>query len=197
MKGLIRRALTVIALSAFLPAAASATTLFFEDFEGDLSQWGPNYSGVIVNDPLDGGNKALAFRLLKGGGDIFSQWINNPTGSYILSFDYLGRCDTDNCGGFIKTEFLPWQGTTAPYPDTLPDTRQWVHLEFAYTGGIHDRIIIEDWIGSYGRAGDVFFDNIELTDAGGSTRSVPEPATLTLFGLGLMGLGLKGRKKKS
>src|SRR5579883_2503521 len=55
---------------------ADATVLFSDSFQGTLSQWtgqhGGSTSGVIVNDPLGGGGKALTFNSLDSGGDLFT-----------------------------------------------------------------------------------------------------------------------------
>jgi hypothetical protein len=185
--------------TSLVATSSSALTLFYEDFESDLSQWGSAngiFSGVIVDDPLNpGSNKAVTFTQLWGGGDITTPWIHNPTGQYTLSFDYLGTCGHSDCGGFIWNDITGWNGTNGQYPDTLPDTGKWEHLSFTFSGAHMTRIFLEDWNGSGGFAGDAFFDNIELTDANGSTRAVSEPASIALLGLGLLGLGFIRRQK--
>ena len=192
---------------------APAVTLFSENFESDLSAWtgksGGNHHGQIVSDPLDSGNKVLNFTALNAGGDIFTATTFDSTTSddFILSFYYLGL-DTgsgtpDNLGGFIGySEGLPgshhWLGGTGGgYPDLLPDTGQWEQVIIPFTVGGNIHLMLEDFSGSGGIAGDAYFDNIVLTDLKG-TSPVPVPGTILLFSTGLAGLAgvrLRNRKK--
>lgn len=186
-----------------------ANTIFFEDFEDNLSRWvgkdGGAHNGVIATDPIEG-DRALTFTALNYGGDIFT----NQTffaDSYILSFDYLGTCSTGDCGGFIgysynlnpkydiavyplgDSEWLGGTGGISIYPDLLPDTGVWEHvtINFSTIQSVGAYLMLEDFVTSNPYYGDVFFDNILLTDSAGAT-TVPEPSTLFLFGSGLVGL---------
>lgn len=188
----------LVGLTLYFPKSALGATLFFEDFEADLSAWygknGGSHNGVIVNDPLSS-DYALTFSALDAGGDIFTQDIF-PTGNYILSFDYLGTCGDDDCGGFIGINYavpgsggLWLAGTTVgsgvnPYPDILPDTGQWEHMSIAFSASQNFHLMLEDFSGSGGTYGDVYFDNILLADA----SPIPEPSTIFLLASGLIGL---------
>jgi len=147
-------------------------------------------------------------------GDIFSTAtsFSSTSGSYILSFDYLGLDSgpgiDGNLGGFIGYSYgLPgyshvWLAGTSPTSGANPillDDGLWHHYTIPFTStmtqSIH--IMVEDFSGSGGIAGDAYFDNIILTDANGPTV-IPEPATFFLLGLGLVGLlgfNYKRRKK--
>lgn len=77
-----------LALAATVCASASAATLFANSFQGNLSQWGPVGSAVIVADPLVSGGKALAFNVATGGGDIFAaqSYLATTGNSFTLSY---------------------------------------------------------------------------------------------------------------
>ncbi len=195
-------------LAILLLASASisnASTLFFEDFESGLAQWSDAYQGFnaqTVVDPQNGSNQVLNFTALRGGGDLFSSnaFTSTTSNSFILSFDYLGTCSTGNCGGFIGASSTTgggahtWLGgTTSPYPDLLPDTGDWEHVSISFTSSFAIHLMLEDWSGSHGVAGDAYFDNILLTDANGPTlSSIPVPAAVFLFAPALIGfMGLR------
>lgn len=197
-------AAVVFVVSLLFCVNAIGATLFFEDFENrDLSNnWtgkndGP-YSGIVVPDPIESDN-ALTFENFTVQGDIFTkQTFSDPSNNYTLSFDYLGTCEGDNCGGFIGYSYgLPdvhdWLGGTDPkYPDLLPDTGQWEHvsIQFSIPGSFH--IMLEDYRASGWTAGDALFDNILL-----ESQPVPEPSTMILFSTGLGALGLVAYRRKN
>ena len=164
----------LILTALFLPNPVFSATLFFDDFESGLGQWPTIGSGVIVSDPLKPNNHALSFAQLFSGGDILSKSINNTTGSYILSFDYLGTCSNNNCGGFIGYEpgDVWLGGTSGEYaPDLLPDTGRWERVTIIFSGPTTISFQLEDYIGSGGVPGDAYFDNILLTDENGPSTS--------------------------
>ena len=165
---------------------------FHEDFEDDLSQWVGKgegaHNGVIVEDPLRPGNHVLTFTALNAGGDVFgSEVMVTPGQTYILMFDYLGLPDRGgqpgNLGGFVGfAEDTPGQhrwpaGTVlccGGEDDPLIDDGEWHTYSIVidpfepgpfYSGlpsGNTIRVMLEDFSGSGGVAGDVFFDNIWL-----------------------------------
>ena len=180
---------------------AHAGIIFFEDFENGLSfgageNWSFNDSSITVTDPLQG-DSALSFAQLIGSGDLESNSITSTTGKFFVSIDYLGTCGNSDCGGFFWNSLTGWVGTNPSYPDLLVDDGTWTTYTVELTGSSLN-IHFEDWVGSGGAVGDAFFDNIVISDTSfEETRSVPEPSTLAIFALGIIGLASRRIKKQS
>ncbi|GGA13364.1 calcium-binding protein [Okeania sp. KiyG1] len=162
-------------------------TIFFEDFESNLSRWtgrfGGSFTGFITNDPLQN-DQVVSFSGFGSGGDIFTQesfrvlFNNSNIGIYRLSFDYLGLglpgSIVGNFGGYVGygselTNADAWVAGTIRDTNTLAedftdlqDTGRWESVEIIFTTDEEVHLIFEDWSGSGGVTGDVFFDNIRL-----------------------------------
>lgn len=197
--------------------AENFTTLFFDNFESNLSQWtgkyNGNHSGVIVNDPF-GSDKALSFTSRQSGGDIFSlQSFSSHSQTYRLSFDYLGLTNRwsrpNDLGGFVgyrttlSGDADSWLAGTShnsiklvPNFLELPDTGKWEPISISFTTDKSIQLTLEDYFYSWGVAGDVYFDNIKLETILPPTKSVPEPAPiLGLLTVAILTIG-SGLKKK-
>jgi RHS repeat-associated protein len=159
-------------------------TIFFEDFESDLSKWtgrtssNGQHSGVIQSDPLET-DHALAFESVISGGDFFTkQGLTLPGHSYRLSFDYLGLpkvgSQPGDYGGFIgySKDFEPagfdtfrWLAgtdTTSQADPSLIDDGTWHHYSIDFKGfsdGNPFHLMLEDFRGI---PGDAFFDNLRV-----------------------------------
>jgi PEP-CTERM motif len=191
------------------------------DFENGLGAWfdrnPTSPDALIVSDPLRPGNHVLAFDRLMGSGSVFTNQAVSTTGSYTLSFDYLGLPGlggvAGNLGGYIgvsvgghaSTQY--WVGGTGSYqtPLALIDDGQWHSYSYTFSVGWGQpvRVMVEDWDGSGGVARDAFFDNISLRDSSiaapsfAQGASVPEPGSLALVALALAGvaaLRTRGRR---
>ena len=200
---LFRHTCITLTLLLMVPSGiASADVLFFDNFEGASlpasvytgKSSGP-HNGVIVADPIQSDN-ALTFTALNGAGDIFTTaTFSHPSNQYFLEFDYLGDPNQGgnpgNLGGFIGYSFgLPglhaWLAGTGsfPTPVDLPDTGQWEHVIVPFTTSAPFHLMLEDFFGSGGVAGDAYFDNLTLH--GGSITPIPEPASIAVWSLLLL-----------
>ncbi|BCL61652.1 hypothetical protein DGMP_23450 [Desulfomarina profundi] len=209
-----KKFLALIYAGAFFLCSSqvSAMTVFSDNFEsGSLSQWtaktGSVYHGQIVSDPVGGTNNVMNFFGMNSGGDIFTSGPGFAAGDYWLSFDYYGNTEAfnipnnQNTGGYVGISqgfagIHSWKyatGTASGAQDVLIDDNSWHSYTFNFTAPWAFHLMLEDFRGSGGGAGDAYFDNIILSD----TNPVPEPATLVLFGVGLAGLaGIRGRKQR-
>ena len=211
----MKKIFSSLCLGAVLVAASSqvsATVLFSDDFEGgDLLQWtgkdGGVHHGAIVSDPdVSQTDYAMNFTQTNAAGDIFTSAATFDAGNCWLSFDYFGNTSMFNdpnsdTGGYVGISgalpgthtWLYATGTVSGASDVLIDDDTWHSYTFAFTTSYDFHLMLEDFSGSGIGAGDAYFDNISLSN----TNPVPEPATMLLFGTGLVGLvGSRLRKKK-
>ena len=193
--------------AAFLPAfTLSAQVLFSEDFSNGLGQWtgknGGSHNAVVVNDPLNSGHGGvLTFTALDAGGNIFSAQPVSSLSPAFIRFDYLGLPGPGSVpgdlGGFLglatsRSEVSRvWLASTSPqWPATfqLVDDGHWHTIQMAMPNlGSPTYLAMEDWVGSGGIPGDVFFDNIQVSTA-------PEPSPLLLLAAGIW-LALRRRRQ--
>ena len=209
-----------LSLTLSSTAHAGLVSAFAENFEASLSGWvqrdASNPDGEIVVDPLNANNHSLAFTRTMGSGSIFtSDQITSATGKYTFSFDYLGlpRAGSvaDDLGGYLGVSegfhgsSQTWLAGTGSYgtPIALIDDGQWHSYSITFDSPIGQpvRMMLEDWDGSYGVAGDAYFDNLRLNDADVAAASfanaVPEPGSLALLGVAALAAGLASRRRRA
>lgn len=202
--------LIILLLLGMIPMQfAHSALIYVEDFDdGDLVGWtgksGGGYFGVNVADPLES-DRAISWTGLVGGGDIFTT-DTFAAGAYTLEFDYLGLSmpgsAPGNLGGFIGiSSGFPsghrWlEGTVfccGAESATLIDDDTWHTYAVAFTSTFDFHLMLEDFGGSGGVAGDAFFDNIHLYDS--SPDPVPEPQVVLLLAMGVFSFCLSRRRQ--
>lgn len=192
--------------AALLSVGANAGIIFIDDFNTEAGAAGNsslNYTG-FSNWTVSGGTVDLiatpnSWKLKCAGGSgkcvdldgstgnagiLTSSLLTLGAGTYSLSFDISGNqrggaadSFTLALGGFLNESFsfapsTPWQTITRTFTVSGNSANS---IIFNHAGG--------DNIG-------IMLDNVSL-----SKTDVPEPATLAMFGLGLIGLGFARRRQ--
>lgn len=194
----VKKGLLAVIAAGFLalPFAAQATNLILNGgFEtGDLTDWSlsPNNccTGVTSSEAylgsysFENGNENSQYTYL-------TQQITDAIGTnYQLSFWLLAFGDSSNGGSAltygVQPSLLPDPSVTLTNPDT---GGAWTHYTMNFSGTGTDIISF----GGYDNPGYWFLDNVSVS----AVTAVPEPPTLALFGLGLLGIGIMNRKRKA
>ncbi|MFB2896665.1 PEP-CTERM sorting domain-containing protein [Aerosakkonemataceae cyanobacterium BLCC-F50] len=78
----------------------------------------------------------------------------------------------------------------------LPDTGKWEPISISFTTNKSIQLTLEDFVASWGVAGDVYFDNIRLEAVVPTSKSVPEPSSIVgLLTAMIFSAALLGQKK--
>lgn len=200
-----RLSILAAATVATLAHADPVTQNFADNFQNSLAGWSDrspsNPEAGLFADPLAASNQVLGFNRLGVAGSVFSKTIvESPDSVFTLSFDYLGMPGrggrSGDLGGYIGVAASVsnllgfWVGGTGlfPTPVSLVDDGKWHSYSYTFTSGISNRlrVMAEDWAGSGGVAGDVYFDKIVLRAGPASSNAVPEPSSLALVGAALV-----------
>ena len=200
-----------VAALCTLPAAGLAqttATLISENFDeltpangvtgpvGVFSSLAPGTVNIL--GPMSGlcfalasGNCVELGRANPNGGVLESNpLLLQPGDSYSLSFDLIGN---RSAGG--STNLTVSLGSFSTTFNPSPSSSQLVTQPITVAAATSTRLT---FTGTSGNAGSVL-DNILLTCSGPTcspVANVPEPATLGLMVLGLLGAGLSGRKRR-
>ncbi len=189
----------------FVSVQTEANVLQNSGFEeGDLSGWNTwDVSGSAVTSPIHSGSYALDEVLVSGkaNGGYLQNLIDQgmSTGDPLYGNVWIKTDALSNANAYLKVEFLDdsWNVTGDPLQSSLiTGTTDWT--EVSVFGSIPANTTKANYILMLSSDGSGYTGNAYFDDAYADINPVPEPASLVLFGTGLMGLlGLSKRKKRN
>ena len=194
MKNKIMAGMAIGMLIIGFSSLAISSPIVNGDFAtGDLSGW--SVTTVTAPNSLDDGSasEVTGVAVLGSSAEISQaySWVANETVTFDWAFDYLDQPPYDDSayfgvrglpGGIGDFKIILAAKLTTPW-DTYTHT-------FTNTGSGTLYFGAQDGGGDEGYNSIAYFDNIQ------STNPIPEPGTMLLFSIGLVGLAGVNRKKK-
>jgi hypothetical protein len=168
----------------------------------------PNNETFRITLSIDTSGMAAAFYALDGAAikvsatpNLVSATLVSAPGNLAEWAIVAGGIDADGCsgngGGFVCADWVG-AGVGTPVGGLLTFVFDMTVANGTLFTGLSQASIKAHYVDVNGRKiGDLTSENISLQEGGGPPQEIPEPQTLALLGLGLLGLALVRRKRSA